>query len=85
MISDDFKPKFICKYDRTFWYHLLREFILSFAFSFISTHAGIFFPLGVNIAWEYQDGLRNDGFNVIDFVGGLIGIILGTLGGLYAT
>lgn len=92
-LFQDFKIKFICKYDYTFWLHMAREFVIfqivfwliqgliSLVY-FISDFslllgvvAGSAFALGVNTAYEWQDGLLNDGFNVIDFVGGILGIL----------
>lgn len=67
MILDDFKIKFICVFDYTFFLHLLRELILTFLM-------GWQFALAFNIAWEWQDGLHNDGFNILDFLAGLIGM-----------
>lgn len=82
----DFKIKFIIKYDKTFWLHLLREFIITFALSWISVQLAIGIAVGFNLAWEVQDGLKGwgckhgvlqiEGFNWIDFVGGCIGITI---------
>ena len=91
-LFDDFKIRFICKYDSTFWLHMAREFII-FQIIFWITQglislvyfvsdfsiilgavAGVAFATGVNLAWEWQDGLLNDGFNILDFLAGLIGI-----------
>jgi hypothetical protein len=69
MTFDDFKPKFKWQLDRTFWLHLLREFILTLI-------VGARGALCFNFAWEWQDGLHNDGFNLADFLAGLIGILL---------
>jgi hypothetical protein len=71
---NDFKLKFKWQYDGTFWLHLLRDAILCFVFSFINYSAGIFFALGVNTSWEWQDGLLNDGFNLCDWIAGVFGI-----------
>lgn len=91
---DDFKIKVICKYDYTFWLHMVREFVI-FQIIFWLTQgfislvyfisdfslllgvvAGSAFALGVNTAWEWQDSLLNDGFNIVDFFGGVIGILI---------
>ena len=80
---NDFKLKFKWQYDGTFWLHMLRDAMLCFVFSFINYSAGIFFALGVNVAWEWQDGLKwqngrsADRFNLADFLAGLIGIVIG--------
>ena len=94
---NDFKIKFICKYDPTFWLHMAREFLIfqviywinHFLFqsiyftsdftAIIGIIGGASFALGVNLAWEWQDGLLNDGFNILDFIAGLIGIGTGML------
>lgn len=70
----DLKLKFKWQYDKTFWMHLLREVIITFALSFIHYYFAIGFALGVDTAWEYQDNLLNDGFNLCDWVAGIIGI-----------
>jgi hypothetical protein len=73
---DDFKIKVICKYDYTFWLHMLRDFILAW----ISWQGAI----GFNLAFEWQDGLHNDGFNILDFLAGCVGIGINLLiRGLY--
>ena len=69
----DFKLKFIVKFDYTFWLHMLRDAIICGAGGFINIFFGVGFALGVNFAWEWQDGLHNDGFNLVDFLAGLIG------------
>ena len=77
---DDFKPKFKWQLEKTFWLHLIREFIITYlVMSFFSVSAGIFSALYFNIAWGWQDGLHNDGFNFADFLAGLIGIFLALL------
>ena len=74
---NDFRIKFKWQYDYTFWLHLLRENVITFVLSFISIQFAIGVALGVNIAWEWQDGLHNDGFNWCDFAAGFIGIGFG--------
>ena len=81
---DDFKIKFIWKYDNTFWLHLLREFIITFVLSWINIYFAIGMALGINISFEWQDGLKGygckngvlqiEGFNWLDFLAGCIGI-----------
>ena len=81
---DDFKPKFKWQLEKTFWLHLIREFIITYlVMSFFSVSAGIFGALCFNIAWEWQDGLKwqrlpttTEAFNFADFLAGLIGIFL---------
>jgi len=99
---DDFKLRFICKYDPTFWLHMAREFVIFqimfwLVFGLMLLHMGAVtgalvlaasalaaaFCIGINLAWEWQDGLRNDGFNVLDFIAGLIGIGAGIMGVVY--
>ena len=78
---NDFRIKFKWQYDYTFWLHLLRENVITFVLSFIGIQFAIGVALGVNIAWECQDGLKwqrqsdtTEAFNFADFVAGLIGI-----------
>jgi len=75
---NDFRIKFKWQYDYTFWLHLLRENVITFVLSFISIQFAIGVALGVNIAWEWQDGLHNDGFNWCDFVAGFGRVYCGT-------
>ena len=80
----DFKIKFICKYDNTFWLHLLREFIITFVLSWINIYFAIGVAFGTAVCWEWQDGLKGytcekgkliiEGFNWVDFLAGCIGI-----------
>lgn len=79
MNLDDFKIKFICKFDYTFWLHLVREFIITFGLSvflmllgyvfllFRSIEIVLFVPIGFaigfNLAYEVQDGLKGWGCN----------------------
>jgi len=89
MICDDFKIKFICKYDHTFWLHLLREFIITFVLSWVNVYFAIGVAFGTAVCWEWQDGLKGygckngvlqiEGFNWLDFLAGLIGIGIGSL------
>lgn len=73
----DFKPKFICKFDHTFWLHLIRDAIICGLGCLLDVKFGVGLALGVDLAWEWQDGLHNDGFNLLDFLAGLIGIFAG--------
>ena len=85
MNFNDFKVRFICKYDYTFWLHLLREFIITFVFSFINNYLAIGIAIGFNSGYETQDGLKGwgcknnklivEGFNWLDFLAGIIGIV----------
>jgi len=68
---DDFDINVICKYDKTFWMHMLKDFLLALL--------NPYGALGFNFAWEWQDGLHNDGFNILDFIAGCIGIGLSIL------
>ena len=68
---NDFNLKFKWQYDKTFWMHMAREFILTLIVGDVGA-------LCFNVAWEWQDGLHNDGFNLADFLAGLIGIALGS-------
>ncbi len=84
---EDFKIKFVCKYDKTFWMHLAREFIITFCFSWIDEYFAIGVALGFNTGWETQDGLKGwgafegkllvEGFNWLDYMAGCLGIVLG--------
>ena len=84
MNLSDFKIKFICKYDNTFWLHLVREFIITFLLMWISVYFAIGVAIGINSSWEVQDGLKGwgckhgvlqiEGFNWLDFLAGCIGI-----------
>lgn len=80
----DFKIKFKWEIDSTFILHLAREFVITFLLSYINLYLAIGFALGVNTAWEWQDGLKwqwlpgtTDRFNLADFLAGIIGIVLG--------
>lgn len=85
----DFKIKFISKYDMTFWMHFAREFIITFALCFINNYLAIGIALGFNLGWEIQDGLKGwgvkngklqiEGFNLLDFIAGILGIGLALL------
>jgi len=72
----DFKLKFICKFDHTFWLHLIRDAIICGLGCMIDVRFGVGLALGVNFAWEWQDGLLNDGFNILDFFAGVIGTFI---------
>ena len=70
-------PVVIVEYDKTFWLHLLRDFIICLVLNiFLSLNSAATFTIGFNLAWEYQDGLHNDGSNILDFIAGIIGVIL---------
>lgn len=76
----DFKLKFIFKFDYTFWLHMLRELIIcAVVGSLFGAPIGVGAAVAFNFAWEWQDGLHNDGFNFVDFIAGLIGIFFGYL------
>lgn len=73
----DFKIKVICMYDSTFWLHILRDLLIFLCGSLLSVEVGVGLSVGFNFAWEWQDGLHNDGFNILDFIAGLLGVIIG--------
>jgi len=73
---NDFKPKFKWKLERTFWLHLAREFVIAGLLSYISVAAAIWGGTCFNSAWEWQDGLKGDGFNGADWLAGCLGILL---------
>ena len=83
----DFKIKFICKYDNTFWLHLAREFLITFCLSWVNDYLAVGVALGFNTGWEVVDGLKGwgvvdgklqiEGFNWLDYLAGYIGIGLG--------
>lgn len=75
----DFRLKFICKFDHTFWLHLIRDAIICGLGCLLNVKFGVGLALGVNLAWEWQDGLLNDGFNWIDLLAGLIGTLISVL------
>ena len=85
----DFKVKFIVKLDPSFILHTIREFILSFIIATIATLLGSNEPVIIsfvcamswNTSWEWQDGIKtcSDGFNLLDWFAGLIGIGFGLL------
>ena len=91
----DFTPKFKFEINWTFPLHIIREFLITFsvaiilmllAYTISYLHSvelilgfSIGLSLGINTAWEWQDGLLNDKFNIADWLGGIIGIIIGVI------
>ena len=75
---DDFKVRFCFKVDYTLAMHFVRDFVSALLIYAITKE--IMFSLGlsvgINLAWEWQDGLHNDGFNPFDLAAGLFGTLL---------
>lgn len=78
-LKKDLAIRVVFKYDHTFWMHFLRDLIIYLALSHLNFRFAAGMTLGINLAWEWQDGLHNDGFNVIDFLAGLFGLVLGVV------
>ena len=80
----DFTPKFKFEINWTFPLHIIREFLITFsvaiilmllAYTISYLHSvelilgfSIGLSLGINTAWEWQDGLLNDKFNIADWL-----------------
>jgi hypothetical protein len=79
ILYNDIPSKIIVKYDKTFWMHFTREFLIVMIVGWLDVRFAVGIAIGINIAWEYKDGLNNDGLNILDFLAGIIGTILGCL------
>ena len=75
----DIPDKFITKYDMTFWMHFTRELVITIGLGFINPLFAVGVALGVNITWEWKDGIHNDGFNFIDLLAGFCATVAGYL------
>lgn len=76
-LNSDIPIRIKAKCDYTFWMHFTRELIIMLGVGFINPAFGMGVALGVNVAWEWQDGIHNDGFNVIDLLAGLLATVIG--------
>ena len=77
LILPDVNIYIIIKYDITFYLLFIRVFLITFIVAFFDPHFSVGLALGVNFTWEWQDGLHNDGFNILDLLAGLFGTVLG--------